>query len=84
MFECLSSVVSEPLIYNFTEGSNPFCLAYKVSSDIYSQAIQRAESYKIELLRTHNSGWITIPLNPWYSDSDVARLIEFTKQVSLM
>ncbi len=79
LFEILSAEVSKPLIYRLTEGCNPFCFAYRDEPSEVISLNQSANRRKVELLRTHNPDWVTIPLNPWYTEADVERLIELVK-----
>jgi hypothetical protein len=79
MYEALSAEVSKQEIFRFTDGVNPFCFAYEDDPNRVSELYDKAERLQIEMLRTHNSGWVTIPLNPWIMDQDLDRLIQLVR-----
>lgn len=80
LFEKLHSHFSNPLVYPLSKGCNPFCFAYKDEPLKVTATYQTAERLQVELLRTHNSEWVTIPLNPWFSDGDLELIIKLVKQ----
>jgi dTDP-4-amino-4,6-dideoxygalactose transaminase len=81
LFEKFQSHISKPQVYQLWQGCNPFCFAYKDEPLKVINTYQAAERFQVELLRTHNPEWVTIPLNPWFTDADVERIADIVKGV---
>lgn len=82
LYEKFGSLISSHRIYGLPSGVNPFCFAYKHGVADVQNVYQMASRSKIELLRTHNPDWVTIPLNPWFTDDDVESIVGLIKGAS--
>ncbi|MCL6415801.1 DegT/DnrJ/EryC1/StrS family aminotransferase [Aestuariirhabdus sp. Z084] len=78
-YEMYRRLCSKSLVYGELGGATPFCFGYIDSPEIVKKIYEKAESEKIELLRTHNPCWVTIPLNPWFSRGDLKRIVNHIK-----
>ena len=67
-------------IYDYNDDVNPFTFAFKSSN--YNEINRMLEKkYAIEMLKTYNKNWVTIPINPFYNTEHIDKIIDSVKEV---
>lgn len=67
-------------IFKLKEGDVPFCYTFATQEapKVYKTL---EESGEIELLKTYNETWVSIPINPFHSNDEVAFIITRIKKI---
>ena len=76
------NLVEKESIYGAVNEACPFCFGYIDTMENVRNIYSEAQALHIEMLKTHNKNWVTIPLNPWYSESDINRILKLIGALS--
>ena len=63
--------------------ATPSCYSLYEDPLKVSSVYERAEIEGIELLKTHNPNWISVPLNPWFRENDVYRITSLISELCI-
>ncbi|WP_341659370.1 DegT/DnrJ/EryC1/StrS family aminotransferase [Vibrio sp.] len=82
-YKMYESLINKDLIYDKSDEVCPFCFGYIDTIDNVNKVYRIAQKKHIEILKTYNKNWVTIPLNPWYSENDINRILKLIGDIEI-